>query len=409
MNRHTVRNIRMLLWLWLVLVLVSGAAAQAQVAPGLEVLLTEQKSLIEGKRVGLITNHSAVDRRMRHAIDLLAEAPGVKLTALFAPEHGIRGIVQAGGKVEDTRDEKTGVPVYSLYGTVRRPTPEMLKDVDVLLFDIQDAGVRFYTYISTMGEGMEAAAEKGIPFIVLDRPNPVGGNIVEGPIIDLARFKSFVGAFPVPIRYGLTIGELAGFVKSTMQKEVKLTVVKMKNYRRSHWYDQTGLQWIAPSPNLPSLQSATVYPGMCLIEGTNVSEGRGTTQPFEMIGAPWIDGYKLAGELATLNLEGVLFRPVSFTPTFSKYQGEVCQGIQVHVTDRERYRPVKVALHILTVLKKTYPAQFQWQASSIDRLSGSDEVRLAIDRGTPVDQIIASWQDSLKKFEAARKQFFLYP
>ncbi|NWG14531.1 MAG: DUF1343 domain-containing protein [Acidobacteria bacterium] len=384
------------------------AHAQGRVVPGLEVLLTEQKSLIEGKRVGLITNHSGVDRRMRHAIDLIANTPGIRLAAIFAPEHGLRGAIEGGDEVADARDERSGVPVYSLYGKTQRPTAEMLRDIDVLVFDIQDAGVRFYTYISTLGECMEAAAARGIPFVVLDRPNPLAGVRVEGRMIDLVRFRSFVGAYPLPIRYGLTIGELAGFIKDGMKQDLMLTVVKMKNYRRRFWYDQTGLQWIAPSPNHPSLASATVYPGMCLFEGTNLSEGRGTTQPFEMIGAPWLDGVKLAQELAALKLEGVLFRPASFTPSFSKHQGVACHGIQVHVADRNRFQPVRVALHILSVIRRNYPEHFRWRESSMDRLAGSDDVRLAIDRNTPVDQILASWEDDLRKFDAARRRYFLY-
>jgi len=393
----------------LLLITLTGASVWAQdVVPGLEVLLGEQKSLIEGKRVGLVTNHTGVDRQMRHSIDLLAQAPGVKLTAIFAPEHGIRGIVQAGGKVTNTTDERTGVPVYSIYGEVQRPTAAMLKDVDVLVFDIQDAGVRFYTYISTMGECMEAAADQGIPFVLCDRPDPITAAMAGGRVLDIARFKSFVGAYPVPIRYGLTLGELAGFVREGMTKDVKLTVVRMKNYKRSLWYDQTGLPWIAPSPNLPTLASATVYPGMCLIEGTNVSEGRGTMQPFEMIGAPWLNGHRLAEGLAALKLEGVLFRPVSFTPVSSKYQGQVCQGIQLHVTDRQRFQPILAALHILSLIRREYPGQFQWRESGFDRLAGSDDVRKAIEQGTPAERIVASWQAELKKFDEIRKKHFLY-
>jgi uncharacterized protein YbbC (DUF1343 family) len=270
-------------------------------------------------------------------------------------------------------------------------------------------GCAFYTYITSMGECMEAAAEKGIPFIVLDRPNPLADVRVEGRMLDIARFKSFVGAYPVPIRYGWTLGELAGFVKDGLSKDLDLTVVKMRNYRRNLWYDGTGLQWIAPSPNIPSLATAMVYPGMCLFEGTNVSEGRGTTQPFEMIGAPWIDGHRLAEDLAALNLPGALFRPVSFTPTFSKYQGEACEGIQVHVSDRQRFEAVRVALHILAAIKRNHPEQFQWREGSIDRLSGSDDVRGAIDRGTPVDEILASWRSGLSEFDAMRKRYMLYP
>ena len=387
-------------------------AAETGVVPGLEVLLSEKKVLIEGKRVGLITNHSGVDRNMRHAIELLSHTPGVKLTALFAPEHGIRGMAEAGDKVGDGIDQRSGVPIYSLYGAVRRPTPEMLQNVDVLIYDIQDVGVRFYTFISTLGECMTAAAERGIPFILLDRPNVLGDTAIEGRMLDIARFKSFVGAYLIPIRYGWTLGELAGFIKDNIKKdlgkELELTVVKMKNWKRAMWYDQTGLSWIPPSPNIPSLAAATVYPGMCLIEGTNVSEGRGTTLPFEMIGAPWIDGYKLADEMNALKLPGVLFRPVSFTPTFSKFQGQGCQGLQVHVTDRNRFQAVRTALHVLSTIRKDYPTQFQWRENSIDRLSGSDEVRKAIDQETPVDTILASWEDGLKAFDALRKRYFLY-
>jgi uncharacterized protein YbbC (DUF1343 family) len=383
--------------------------ADSRVIPGLEVLLRERRDLIEGKRIGLITNHTAVDAQMRQVIDLLSEVPEARLTALFAPEHGIRGMVQAGGSVVDTIDERSDVPVYSIYGETRRPTADMLKDVDVLIYDIQDVGVRFYTYITSMGECMEAAADNGIPFIVLDRPNPLADVRVEGRMLDIEGFKSFVGAYLTPIRYGWTLGELAGYVRDGLEKPLDLTVVRMKNYKRSLWYDETGLQWIAPSPNIPSLATAIVYPGMCLFEGTNVSEGRGTTQPFEMIGAPWIDGHKLAEDLAELSLPGAIFRPVSFTPTFSKYQGEACEGIQVHVSDRQRFEPVRVALYILAAIKRNHPEHFQWRERSIDRLSGSDDVRGAIDKGTSVDEILASWRSGLSEFDAMRKRYFLYP
>lgn len=389
------------------LLLVLGAVpAFGQTIAGLEVLLTEQQALVAGKRVGLITNHTGVDRQMNHAIDLIRKAPGARLTALFAPEHGIRGLVQAGGKVADTVDERSGVKVYSLYGAVRRPTPEMLAEVDVLVYDIQDVGARFYTFISTMGEGMDAAAEKGIPFIVLDRPNPLADLRVEGRMMDMS-YKSFVGAYPIPARFGMTPGELAGFYRDRMEKKVDLKVVKMRNWKRSTWYDQTGLAWIPPSPNIPTLTAAIVYPGTCLIEGTNVSEGRGTTTPFEIIGAPWIDGYKLADELRKANLPGILFRPAGFTPTFSKYQGEVCQGVQLHVVDRDRFEPVRTALHLLKALKQLWPDKFQWR-SSLDRLSGSDDVRLALERGDTPEQIVESWSAALKEYEEVRRGYFLY-
>jgi uncharacterized protein YbbC (DUF1343 family) len=399
-------------WIAVILMLMASRlplAAGPAVVPGLEGVLTEQKARIEGRRAGLITNHSGVDRAMHHAIDLLSQAPGVKLTALFAPEHGIRGMAQAGDKVVDGVDERSGVPVYSLYGAIPRPTPEMLKNVDVLIYDIQDVGVRFYTFISTLGECMAAAAEKGIPFIVLDRPNVLADTRIEGRMIELKRFKSFVGAYAVPIRYGWTLGELAGFIKDGLPNKLQLTVVKMKNWNRSLWFDQTGLTWIAPSPNIPTAATAIVYPGLCLIEGTNLSEGRGTALPFELVGAPWLDGYKLADRLNALKLDGVLFRPASFTPNASKFQNQGCQGIQVHVTDRQRFQSVRTALHILSVIRKEYPSQFQWRESHMDRLAGSDDVRKAIDLGTPVDQILASWEPGLKAFDESRKRYFLYP
>jgi uncharacterized protein YbbC (DUF1343 family) len=396
------------LLLAVVCLLCVAPPAAAQVVPGIEVLLQDHRALIAGKRVGLIANHTSVDRQLRHDADLLAAAPGVRLTAIFAPEHGFRGVAQAGDAIASTKDERTGVPVHSIYGKTQRPTPEMLKDVDVLIFDIQDVGVRFYTYISTMGECMEAAADAGIPFVVLDRPNPIADIGLEGGILDVAGFRSFVGAYAVPIRYGWTIGELAGFVRDGLKKPVQLTVVRMKNYRRDLWYDQTGLAWIPPSPNIPTLATATVYPGLCLIEGTNLSEGRGTMQPFETFGAPWLDAYKVVDELTALKLPGALFRPVSFTPTLSKHQGAACRGVHVHVTDRQAFRPVTVALHILAVVRRLHPSNFQWLERHMDRLTGSDAARLALEQGKAPDAIVASWRNELARFEALRKRYFLY-
>jgi uncharacterized protein YbbC (DUF1343 family) len=268
--------LRLILRLSLAMTLLSSFLhSQGQprpVIPGIEALLSEQLGLIRGKRIGLITNHTGVDRKLRHDIDAFISTPGLRLVALFSPEHGIRGTVQAGEKVRSGVDEKTGIPVYSLYGETNRPTVEMLKEVDVLVYDIQDVGSRFYTYISTLGHCMEAAADRSIPFIVLDRPNPLGGEAVDGPPLK-PEFRSFVGAFPIPIRYGLTPGELAGFIKDTRKLNLELSVVKLKNWRRSQWYDETGLVWVPPSPNIPTLEAALAYPGVCFVEGTNLSEG----------------------------------------------------------------------------------------------------------------------------------------
>ena len=384
-----------------------GQANQEAVIPGIEVLLSEQLHLIRGKRVGLITNHSGVDRKLRHDIDLLASTPGVKLTALFSPEHGIRGAAQAGEKVRSAVDAKTGVPIHSLYGETRRPTAEMLRDVDVLLYDIQDIGSRFYTYISTLGECMQAAADLKIPLIVLDRPNPLRGNTVEGPLLD-PTFRSFVGAYAIPIRYGLTSGELAGWIKSNLKLDLELSIVKMKHWTRAQWYEETNLIWVPPSPNIPTMAAAIVYPGMCLIEGTNLSEGRGTTTPFEIVGAPWLDGIKLAERLNALALPGALFRPVTFTPTLSKFSGESCQGVQLHVAERKLFRPLTAALAIVEVIRRNYPEQFQFKSAHFDRLAGTDAVRKAMERNEPVGQIVATWQKDLKEFETARKKLLLY-
>lgn len=392
-----------------ILAFVSLAEADPRpVIPGIEVLLSEQLHLIRGKRIGLITNHSGVDRKLRHDIDLLASAPGVKLTALFSPEHGIRGAAQAGEKVRSSVDAKTGVPIYSLYGETRRPSAEMLRDVDVLVYDIQDIGSRFYTYISTLGECMHAAAERKIPLIVLDRPNPLGGENIEGPLLD-PTFRSFVGAYSIPIRYGLTPGELAGWIKTNLKLDLELSVVKMRHWTRAQWYEETKLVWVPPSPNVPTMASALVYPGMCLIEGTNLSEGRGTTTPFEIVGAPWIDGIKLSARLNALALPGALFRPIAFTPTLSKFSGEACQGVQLHVSDRRSFRSLSTALAIIEDIRRNYPEQFQFKSAHFDRLAGTDTVRKALERNEAAAQIVLTWQRDLKAFEITRTRFLLYP
>jgi uncharacterized protein YbbC (DUF1343 family) len=378
------------------------------VIPGIEVLLKEQLHLIRGKRAGLITNHTAIDRGGRHDIDLLRLTPGVRLIALFSPEHGIRGQVQAGETIGDTADTRSGLPVFSLYGRVTRPTPEMLRNIEILIYDIQDVGVRFYTYISTLRECMEAAADHKIPFIVLDRPNPLGGEAIEGGMLD-PRFKSFVGAYEIPIRYGLTAGELASFYKETQRLNLHLEVVRMKNWHRGCWYDKSGLPWVAPSPNIPDLDSALAYVGMCLVEGTNLSEGRGTSKPFRLLGAPWVDGNWLAKTLNTRQLAGAMFEPASFIPTQSKYKGQRCQGVEFHVIDRTIVQPVLVAVELLACVRNKYPEYFQWRSEHFDQLVGSDRLRLAIDQKHGTEEIFSEWSKNLNDFDQKRKQFFLYP
>ena len=382
--------------------------ARNAVIPGIEVLLNERLDLVRGKRIGLVTNHTGIDRRGRHDIDLLRALQGVKLVALLSPEHGIRGQAQAGETVSNTKDAASGLPIYSLYGQVTRPTAEMLSGVEVLLYDIQDLGVRFYTYISTMRECMEAAASKGIPFIVLDRPDPLGGEIIEGGLLD-PQFKSFVGAYEIPIRYGMTPGELARYYCEENDLHLHLEVVKMKGWRRGDWYDQTGLPWVAPSPNIPDLESALVYPGTCLVEGTNLSEGRGTAKPFRIVGAPWIDGDWLARSLNERQLPGTKFLAASFIPTQSKFTGQTCRGVEIQIMDRTRFRPLPGTIELLKAVRSKYSEHFQWNRDHFDRLAGSSQLRLAIDQGQGTQEIILEWQHRLKDFEQKRQKFLLYP
>lgn len=374
---------------------------------GIEVLLHERLDLIRGKNVGLITNPTGVDHELVSDIDLLAHTPDVHLVALFGPEHGIRGAHQAGASVGSYRDPVTRVPVYSLYGKIRQPTPAMLKGVDVLVFDIQAVGTRFYTYLYTMADAMKAAAAAHIPIIVLDRPNPIGGIAVQGPVLD-PEFASFVGEYPIALRYGMTIGELAGLFNHQFHIGADLTVVKMRGWKRSMYYDDTPLQFVMPSPNMPTESTALVYPGMGLVEGTNISEGRGTTRPFELAGAPWIDAEQLSRVLNDKRLAGVRFRPVHFTPTFSKYEGKLCNGIEVHVIDRNTFNPVVAGLTVIETIHHLYPHQFAFKASGFDRLIGNGWVRQDIEKGVPVSQIRKRWQKALSRFRKIREKYLLY-
>lgn len=386
------------------------------VRTGLDVLLDRHVPELRGRRVGVLTNHTGVTRDLEHGVDAL-RAAGVRVTALFAPEHGVRGSTQAGEAVATSVDPVTGIPVYSLYGGTERPTAQMLAEVDVLLIDLQDIGARFYTYPWTAVHVMAAAAAAGIPVWVLDRPNPIGGlaQDVEGPLLD-PRFASLVGLYPVPIRHGLTIGELARYVNGEFGLGCDLRVIPMIGWRREMWWEDTGLPFVPMSPNAPSADMAALYCGTCLIEGTNVSEGRGTTKPFEWIGAPWIDGPALARTLNALDLPGVRWRPVYFTPTFHKYAGQECQGVQPHVLDRRVLRPVALGVHLLAVLKRLYPERFAWRVDGqqgrpglpIDRLAGTDALRLALDRGTPADAIVASWTSGEADFARRRVKYLLY-
>lgn len=380
---------------------------------GLEVLLESQLDLVAGKRVGLVACPSSVDRDLRGSVERLHEHSAINLVALFGPEHGIRGDAQAGAKVDSTVDPLTQLPVHSLYGKTQRPSPDMLRDLDLIIFDLQDGGVRFYTFVATALYVMQAAREAGISVVVLDRPAPITGTRVEGPMLDPA-YHSFVGPAPLPIRYGLTIGELAR-LRNEQDIHCDLTVVPLRNWSRAMWYDDTSLPFIPSSPNLPTLDAMTLYPGTCLIEGTNLSEGRGTTRPFEYIGAPWIKAESLAAELNRLTLAGARFRPVYFVPAFSKYQGQLCAGVHVYVTDREHFQPVNAMLRILQTLKRSYSDSFQWRKPwipgrqrPIDLLWGSDRLRRHIDADRPVAELSAAWQPGLQQFKKLSGDYMLY-
>lgn len=369
--------------------------------------------LIGGRRVGLITNHSGVDHNLRSTADRLHACDACELVALFGPEHGVRGDAADGARIASGRDPYTGVPVYSLYGDRLQPSTGVLEKLDVMLFDIQDVGARFYTYLYTMSLSMQACGAHDIPFVVLDRPNPLGGVRVAGNVLDPA-FASFVGLHPISICHGLTIGELAVLFNHEYGLGADLSVVPMRGWHRSMQWEQTGLPWVAPSPNMPTMDTATVYPGTCLIEGTNLSEGRGTAKPFEQLGAPYVDGPRLAAELGDLALPGVLFRPLYFQPAFSKYAGDVCRGVQLHVVDRSVFEPVRTGLEVIAAVRRICPAEFCWRTTSddiynFDRLAGTDRIRRQIDSGVPVASIQADWADELARFVRLRQSYLSYP
>ena len=378
------------------------------VRPGIEVFVADVPDRFRGKRVGLLTNHSAVDRAKRLDIDLIAQHPDLKLVALLAPEHGIRGLAAEGEHFSDAVDAKTGVPIYSLYmAEDRGPTPAMLKDVDVLVYDLQEVGGRTWTYVSTMALSMKAAAAKGIPFVVLDRPNPIGGEIVEGALLDTA-FRTFVGMYPIPARHGLTVGELATLFNTEHGIGADLIVIPAANWRRSQWMDDTGLPWVNPSPNLRSLAALMSYPGSVYFEGTNLTEGRGTDRPFEQIGASWLDAPAVAASMNAKALPGIRFEAITMAviPTAAKFPGQTIPGIRFAVTDKRAYRPVRTALLLIDEIRRQHPREFAW-GPSIDRLTGSDKVRLAIDNGR-LPALLEEWDREAAAFKEKSKALHLY-
>ena len=386
------------------------------VLPGLEVLMDEP-SLLHGKRIGLVTNQSGVTRNLQHAVKLLHSGRGWKLTALFGPEHGVWGEAQDMAHVEHSTDPLTALPVYSLYGRSEAdlvPRRDVLKTLDALVIDLQDIGSRYYTFIYTMALCMRAAAPLGLQVIVLDRPNPIDGAHIEGNIRE-DDYSSFVGMFPLPTRHGMTAGELARWFNRFYKSN--LVVVPMKGWRRSMWWGDTDLPWVIPSPNMPTVYTATVYPGMCLVEGTNLSEGRGTTHPFEFFGAPWLDSFKLADRLNSVDLPGVRFRPHFFLPTFHKHQGRVCGGVELHVTNRALFEPYRTGLWCVRVARDLNPDEFKWRTETyefvsdrlaIDLLAGSARYRELVERGGNVDDWVAEWEEPLREFARMREEFLLY-
>jgi len=375
------------------------------------VLLDDPRDYLGENSVGLVTNTTGVTGALEPTLDALHRHPGIKLRAVFGPEHGARGDVQDALPVESHMDEATGLPVYSLYGEHVKPTPEMTDGLDALVFDVQDCGARFYTYVSTLTHCMEAAARDGLDVLVLDRPNPVNGVSVEGNILEPG-YTSFIGLHPIPVRHGLTVGELASLINDGIM--CSLEVVEMDGWSRGMWFDETGLPWVQPSPNLPTMDTATVYPGTCFFEGVNVSEGRGTTRPFEYLGAPWVDGGRWAEALNAAGLPGARFRPCYFTPAFWRYVGESCGGLQVHVTDREAYRPVEAGLHMLSALMRLQGDTFRFNEPTYDEkrhfdlLAGTDGLRLSLGEGVPVEEIVGAWEPELERFMKVRERHLLY-
>jgi uncharacterized protein YbbC (DUF1343 family) len=370
---------------------------------GVDVLEQENFALLHGKRVGLITNQTGVDSRGRRTIDVLAHAEGVKLVALFSPEHGMAG--RADAPVANAADGATGLPMFSLYGETRRPTDAMLKGVDTLVFDIQDAGVRFYTYITTMAYCMEEAAKRHIEFFVFDRPNPLGGEVIEGPVLDRDRL-SFSGYFSMPVRYAMSMGELARMFNAENKIGADLHVVAMRDWRRSETYDQTGLRWIPPSPNLRTLNAAFLYPGIEILQSGGVSVGRGTDTPFELLGAPWIQAADLAAELNRRAVPGVRFQATLFTPDDGLYKGQYCQGVSIVITNRAELNSMRMGLEIAAALHRLYPQQFHLEKIIV--LLGSQATLERLERGDDPARIIAGWSGDLDKFRAMRARYLLY-
>lgn len=385
---------------------------------GLDIFEKTWPKKLKGTRVGLLVHPASVNRKLEHASDCLLKSRKLELKALFGPQHGIRGETQDNMiEWEGFRDKKTGLPVYSLYGQTRKPDPSMLRDIDVLVIDMQDVGARYYTFIWTMELCMQACLEAGKPVVVLDRPNPLGGVHTEGPVLDM-NYTSFVGQRPMPVRHGMTIGEIGNYLRNAFYPSLDYHVIKMQGWKREMWFDETGLPWVLPSPNMPTIDTAIVYPGMCLLEGTNLSEGRGTTRPFEIFGAPFIDPDALVKRLNAFKLPGVLFRPMYFQPTFQKHAGKLCGGTQIHVTVRGRFKSFKTGVAIVKAIHELWPDNFAWKQPPyeyetkkipVDILMGTDRPRKDIERGTSLERMEQWWKAQCLEFnKKVRRKYLLY-
>ncbi|HSJ24701.1 MAG TPA: DUF1343 domain-containing protein [Longimicrobiales bacterium] len=395
----------------------AGGQAAADVAqpviPGLEVLLRDSVHLVRGKRVGLLTNQTAITSAAESGIDLLHASPDVNLVALYGPEHGLRGGVEGGVKIESGVDERTGVPVHSLYGQVQRPTPAMLRGVDVLPFDMQDIGARPYTFVWTMAMAMEAAAAQGIPFIVLDRPNPITDRM-EGPLMEMAMrdvAQAITGYYPVPLRHGMTVGEIARYINAEYDVGADLTVVPAAGWRAGEWFDETGLPWLDPSPNIRSLEAAIIYPGLVLFEATNLSVGRGTDAPFSYLGAPWLDAGPLLERVAQYELPGVALDTTSLVPEgegWVPFRGERIRAVHIRITDRDAFQPVWLALVLMTEIGRQHPGEFRILNNGMTQMLGSHWARQAVDRREDPHVIWRRWQEELDRWEAVRARYALY-
>lgn len=390
----------------------------AKVLTGLDLIEKKWPQQLKKARIGLLVNPASVNRRLIHAIDIALSSKRFKLTSLFGPQHGIWANTQDNMiEWKGFIDKKTGLPVYSLYGDTRKPLPEMLRDIDALVIDLQDIGSRYYTFIWTMSLAMEACSEIGKTVVVLDRPNPINGIDIEGPVVEEGYF-SFVGLKPLPVRHGMTIGEISLYLKDRFYPSLDLKIIKMEGWKRRLWFNETGLPWVMPSPNMPTLDTATVYPGMCLLEGTNLSEGRGTTRPFEIFGAPFIEPERLVSRLKELKLRGVFFRPLYFEPTFHKYRAQLLGGAQIHVTDRRSFKPFLTGVAIIKTVKELYPEEFLWRRPPyeyeteklpIDILSGSTMLRQFIEEARTLEEMEDWWRRSALQFNRnIRKRYLLY-